>query len=325
MTKKTPALAMQPGLQDFFYRLSQCIKRSFPKAIKTAIWILKITLPVSLAVSIFNYYGWIELVTQHLTPAFRLIGLGGEAALPFITGMLLNIYSVIAVISQLSLDMREITIIAVMSLISHNLIIETMIQRKTGSRTWHMIVLRIGSSFVAAALLNMVLPEMSQKIAFMADSQSAASIPEMLYAWMISAFKLVLKIVILIVLLMILQAILQEFNLIKLLTKPLSPLLKLMGLPPSTSFLWIVANTLGLAYGSAVMMEERNQGRITKKDADLLNYHVAISHSNLEDLLLFAAIGVSIPWMLVPRIIIAMVAVWLRRWTQRPAQMPDHS
>ncbi|TVQ18818.1 MAG: nucleoside recognition protein [Bacteroidetes bacterium] len=319
MTRKIPAnaRAIQPGLQNFFSRLSQCIRASIPKAIKTAVWILKITLPVSLAVSILNYYGWIELVTQHLTPAFNLIGLSGEAALPFITGMLLNIYSVIAVISQLSLDMREITIVAVMSLISHNLIIETAIQRKTGSKAWHMIALRIGTAFVAAILLNLVLPEMGQKIAFLSTTESASSIPELLYGWMISAFRLILKIVILIVLLMILQAILQEFRLIELLTKPLTPLLKLMGLPPSTSFLWIVANTLGLAYGSAVMMEERKQGRITKKDADLLNYHVAISHSNLEDVLLFAAIGVSVPWMLAPRILIALVAVWLRRWGLR--------
>ncbi|MFW5663713.1 MAG: nucleoside recognition domain-containing protein [bacterium] len=318
MTTKilTIARAIQPGLQDFFSRLARCIKVSIPKALQTAVWILKITLPVSLAVSILNYYGWIELVTQHLAPAFNLIGLSGEAALPFITGILLNIYSVIAVISQLSLDMREITIVAVMSLIAHNLIIETTIQSKTGSRVWHMLALRIGTAIVSAILLNLVLPGMGQKMAFLPETQSATDIPGLLYGWMISSFKLVLKIVILIVLLMILQAILQEFNLIKLLTKPLSPILKLMGLPPSTFFLWIVANTLGLAYGSAVMMEERKQGRITKKDADLLNYHVAISHSNLEDVLLFAAIGVSVPWMLAPRILIAMVAVWLRRWAK---------
>jgi hypothetical protein len=318
MTTKIVAIAraIQPGFQIFLSRISKCIREAIPKALKTAVWILKITLPVSLAVSILNYYGWIQLATNHLTPAFNLIGLRGEAALPFITGMLLNIYSVIAVISQLSLDMREITIIAVMSLISHNLIIETAIQSKTGSRAWHMVVLRIGAAFVAAALLNLVLPEMSQEMAFLTHTQSASGIPELLYGWMISSFRLILKIVLLITLLMILQAILQEFRLIEFLTKPLTPILKIMGLPASASFLWVVANTLGLAYGSAVMMEEINQNRITKKDADLLNHHIAISHSNLEDVLLFAAIGVSIPWMLVPRILIAMVAVWLRRLGQ---------
>jgi len=316
MTKKILvfAKAIQPSVNFFFSRLYKCVKQAMPKALKTAIWILKITLPVSLAVSILNYYGLIQLVTQHLTPAFNLIGLSGEAALPFVTGILLNIYSVIAVLSQLSLDLREITIIAVMSLIAHNLIIETTIQSKTGSKAWHMVALRIGAAFGAAAILNLVLPDMSQKISLLSNTHTASSISELLYGWVFSSFRLILKIIILVSLLMILQKILQEFKLIELLTKPLSPMLKFMGLPESTTFLWIVANSLGLAYGSAVMMDEVKEGRITKKDADLLNYHIAISHSNLEDLLLFAAISVSVFWMLVPRLIIAIVVVWGRRF-----------
>ncbi len=310
---KTSSATLKSALNFFLFRITKCVKEAIPKALKTAFWILKITLPVSLAVSILNYYGLIQLVTQHLTPAFRLIGLSGEAALPFVTGLLLNIYSVIAVMSQLSLDMREITIVAVMSLTAHNLIIETSIQRKTGSRAWHMVVLRIGGAFAAAAFLNLVLPGMSGKISFVANNQVATAIPEVLTGWLFTSFTLILKIVLLVTLLMILQKILQEFNLIRLLTQPLKPVLRIMGLPPSTSFLWIVANTLGLAYGSAVMMEEVDQGRISRKDADLLNHHVAVSHSNLEDVLLFVAIGVSAFWMLLPRIIIAVGVVWGRR------------
>ncbi len=316
MTKKIFAIAkaIQPNISFFFSRLYKCVKQAMPKAIKTAIWILKITLPVSFAVSILNYYGLIQLVTQHLTPAFNLIGLRGEAALPFVTGILLNIYSVIAVLSQLSLDLREITIIAVMSLIAHNLIIETTIQSKTGSKAWHMVALRVGAAVGAAAILNLVLPDMSQKISLLSNTRAASTLWELLHGWVFSSFRLILKIIILVSLLMILQKILQEFKLIEMLTKPLSPMLKFMGLPESTTFLWIVANSLGLAYGSAVMMEEVKEGRVTKKDADLLNYHVAISHSNLEDLLLFAAIGVSILWMMIPRLIIAIAVVWGRKF-----------
>jgi hypothetical protein len=315
MTKKIRAIAIAllPGIDIFCLRLLKCIREAMPKAIKTSLWILKITLPVSLAVSVLNFYGYIEIVTQFLTPAFSLIGLSGEAALPFVTGIVLNIYSVIAVISQLSLDMREITIIAVMSLIAHNLIVETTIQNKTGSKVWHMVVLRIGAAFVAAAFLNMFLPDMNQRLSISSMVQTSSGLPELLYGWFFTSLKLILKIILLISALMILQRMLQEFKLIELMTKPLIPLLKMMGLPPGTSFLWIVANFLGLAYGSAVMLEEVQQGRITRPEADLLNYHIAISHSNLEDVLLFAAIGVFIPWMLIPRIILAVAVVWGRR------------
>jgi len=62
------------------------------------------------------------------------------------------------------------------------------------------------------------------------------------------------------------------------------------------------------------MVEEVEAGKLSRTDADLLNFHIAISHSNLEDLLLFAAIGVSIWWMLIPRLFIAIAAVWGRRF-----------
>ena len=89
--------------------------------------------------------------------------------------------------------------------------------------------------------------------------------------------------------------------------------MSLMGLPRDTSFLWIVANTLGLAYGSAILIDQVDKGKLSARSADLLNHHIAISHSLLEDTLLFVAIGAFAPWVIFPRIIIGMVATWCRR------------
>jgi hypothetical protein len=96
-------------------------------------------------------------------------------------------------------------------------------------------------------------------------------------------------------------------------SKIFRPLLRLFGLPPKTSFLWIVSQTLGLAYGAAVMLEEKDSGKVNKKELDLLNHHIAISHSNVEDLLLFVVAGASAFWLLFLRIIFAVAVVWERR------------
>jgi hypothetical protein len=231
----------------------------------------------------------------------------------YITSSLLNVYSAIAVITSLDFTLREMTIIAIMSLIAHNLIVETTVQKKTGSKAWHIILLRIVSSFVAAIILNFLLPAQMGNSLLGMHQLTNPTLQEVLSTWLVSSLKLSLKIVVLITLLMILQRILLEFKVNELLTRIFSPILKVMGLPRSTSIMWIAANLLGLAYGSAVMIEEVESGRITKQDADLLNYHIAVSHSNLEDLLLFAAIGVSAWWLLLPRLGIAIVAVWGRR------------
>jgi len=295
------------------HRIITSVKDAIPSAIKTSLWFLKITIPISFTVTLLYHFGILNIISELLSPAFGLIGLRGEAALVYITSAFLNVYSAIAVITSLNFTIREMTILAIMSLIAHNLIVETAVQKKTGSKVWHIVSLRIISSFVAAMLLNYMLP-LQMGLSNLGLHQIVnPTLKEVLMSWTISSLKLSLKIVILITLLMILQKILLEFKVTILLTRIFSPLLRVMGLPESVSLMWIAANLLGLAYGSAIMIEEVESGRIAKQDADLLNYHIAVSHSNFEDLLLFAAIGVSAWWLLLPRLGIAIVVVWVRR------------
>jgi hypothetical protein len=61
------------------------------------------------------------------------------------------------------------------------------------------------------------------------------------------------------------------------------------------------------------MIEESEKGKMNREDADLLNHHVSLSHSQLEDPLLFLTLGYAIHWLIWPRIIIAIAAVWLRK------------
>lgn len=293
-------------------RVWKSIKAMVPVALKTGLWLIKITLPISLAVTLLNYFGVIAVIAQWLNPLFGLMGLPGEASLVFITSIFLNLYSAIAVIGQLPLTIREITILAVMCLIAHNLIVETTVQKKTGSKAWHMVALRLGWGIASGFILNLILPQ-NMGASTTVTAPLGGDFITILILWAKSASLLTLKIIILVTLLMILQQLLKEFGVIGPLSKFFSPALKVFGLPQSTSFLWIVANTLGLAYGAAAMIEEVKAGTVPPAHADLLNYHIAISHSNLEDLLLFAAIGAPVLWILIPRLIIATLSVWLRR------------
>ena len=88
-----------------------------------------------------------------------------------------------------------------------------------------------------------------------------------------------------------LALLLEEFRLLKSLSKAMTPVMMFFGLPHNCSFLWLVGNIVGLSYGSAIMMEQLEANKISRRDGNLLNYHLAISHSQLEDILIFAAIG----------------------------------
>jgi hypothetical protein len=62
----------------------------------------------------------------------RLINLPGEAALPIISGVLIGPYATIAIVTVIPFSLEQITLIAIFSMIAHSLIIEGIIQHKSG-------------------------------------------------------------------------------------------------------------------------------------------------------------------------------------------------
>jgi hypothetical protein len=279
---------------------------------KTAWWLIKITVPVSFGVMLLDYFGILTLMAQYTGPAFKHIGLPGVSAIVLVTSIFTNIYSVVAVLSMLQLPMREGIILATMCLVSHGFLIETAVMKRTGSSAIRMLLLRLTGSFIIGWFLNSIMPgSISQHIISVIPKQSDFSVAFM--HWLISISKTTLKILILVNILLIFQRIMDEFGWIGAIEKPLSPFMKIMGLPRSTTLSWVVANLIGLAYGSAIMIDESEKGKMSREDADLLNHHVSLSHSQLEDPLLFLTLGYTIHWLIWPRIIIAIAAVWLRK------------
>ena len=163
--------------------------------------------------------------------------------------------------------------------------------QKTGSSAVWMVILRVLGSFVAAIGLNWLLPEMSGKM--MAETAVSLGFGKRCCIGWKSSVMLGLKIMLVISGLMILQRLLEEFGILKILSAMLSPLMRLFGLNPDVAFLWLVGNTVGLAYGSAIMMDYAKTGKLGHQEADLLNHHLAISHSQLEDPLLFCRDGIT--------------------------------
>lgn len=283
---------------------------AFPKAGKTIWWLLKIIIPISLFVSFLQYYGVIAQIAIVLKPIFSVVGLPGESAVVFISSFFLPLYGPVAIISTLPLSIREITILALMCLISHNLLVETAIQKKTGSSFIIMFSLRLMASLLGAFMLNLLLPANLGANHIVQKSVEFGSLGDMLLNWIQNSGYLSIKIALIISGLMILQSILKEFNILSILSKIFAPLMRMMGLSDESSFLWFVAQTLGLTYGSAVMIEEVNNKEISRESANLLNYHIAINHSLLEDTLLFVAIGVPAGWIIAPRFLMAIIVVW---------------
>ncbi|MGB9905668.1 MAG: nucleoside recognition domain-containing protein [Desulfotomaculales bacterium] len=132
-------------------------KRGFAKGFSTTWELTKVVLPVYVLVTFLKYTPVLGWVTGACAPVMRVFGLSGEAAVPLVLGKVLNLYAALGAIASLQLSNREITILAVMLLISHNLLVESAVSGRTGVSAPAMFFFRLLLSFACGAVLNLIL------------------------------------------------------------------------------------------------------------------------------------------------------------------------
>ncbi|MGM9713468.1 MAG: nucleoside recognition domain-containing protein [Prevotella sp.] len=292
---------------------SGLLSSALSPTIRTTVWLLRIMLPVSLAVSILQYYGVIDMIAGCMDPIFCHIGLPGRASAAFLTAASVTTYAGIAVMSALDLTMREASILSAMALLCHALPMECAVVGKVGSRPLLMAVIRLAAAFAAAFILDSILPEMDGRLQLSPLAGAPGSLGDVLAGWLLSSVRMGCMIFVVIYLLMVIQRVFDKYDVMPRLVGRLGWLMSAFGLPPSAAYLWLVGNVLGISYGAAVMTELMRTGRITRGEANEANYHLIMNHSMIEDTLVYAALGISPLLILSVRLVSALAVVWARR------------
>ena len=157
------------------------------------------------------------------------LGLPGSTAIIFITSVFLPLYAPLAIITSMSLTLRELTILALMCQIAHNLPVESAVQAKTGTTFWGMTTLRITMSILTGYILNVILPaDMGMPLFVQSDVVVIDSIGMLLLIWIKSSLKISILITVVIFSLNLLYNLLHAFKLIPKLSKGVEPLLKFL-------------------------------------------------------------------------------------------------
>lgn len=132
-------------------------RRGLRKGWSTTCALTRVVIPVYIAVTFLKYTPVLNWIKEACAPVMHLFGLSGEAALPLVLGNILNLYAALGAIASLSLSSREITILALMLLISHNLPVESAVSGRTGVNALAITGLRLGMSFLLGIILNLSL------------------------------------------------------------------------------------------------------------------------------------------------------------------------
>jgi len=276
-------------------------------------WMCKIIVPVSLLVALLQWSGWLSRADFLLNPLMRLINLPSEAALPIISGMLINIYAAIAVMAIIPFSIEQRTLVAVFVLIAHNLITEGIIQFRSGIHIVKVTLVRIGVAIVTVLIVSQFFGDTTESITVPASLSFQNPLVGVLGVWAIDMLKLLLKIFLIIMSITIVLESLRWLGWMEYLFNFFRPLMKVLGLSGRTTMLWVTAVFFGLMYGGAVIREEAGRGDLSRRELERLHISIGINHSMVEDPALFLALGLNGFWLWVPKLVMAIITVHIFR------------
>ena len=131
-------------------------KRGFKNGINTLVDLSKILVPVYIAVQVLSASGLLNTIAEIFKPAMSLLGLPGEASLVIILGYFLGTYAALGAIAAIELTVVQITTIAIMLSISHNLITESAVVKKLGVSAAASIAVRVFFSILMGFLYHRI-------------------------------------------------------------------------------------------------------------------------------------------------------------------------
>ena len=128
------------------------IKRGFKNGINTLIELSKILIPVYIGVKILSITGLLNILAKFFEPVMSLLGLPGEASLVLILGYFLGNYAGLGALAAIDLTPVQITTVAIMLSIAHNLITESALVKKLGVSVGASIAVRVSFSILMGFL-----------------------------------------------------------------------------------------------------------------------------------------------------------------------------
>jgi hypothetical protein len=274
-----------------------------------------VMIPVVIGVKVLQELGAVPWLAWPLTPLMSLVGLPPEMGLVWATALLNNIYSAIIVFLTLNttLTQAQMTVLATLILVAHNMPVELGIARKSGARLRFQILSRFVGALILGMLLNAAYHASGtlEGPAVVLFAHPQADADPSLWLWAVGEARKLMSIALIITALMAVMRLLTAVGAIGLLNRLLRPVLALIGIGPAASGITVAGLTLGVAYGGGLIINEAQSGRVDKRDVFFSLTLMGLCHSLIEDTLLMAMLGAHLSGILWARLVFALAATAL--------------
>ena len=278
---------------------------------KVSLKIFRFLIPIFIAVKLLEESGLIPYLAMPMRPLMDLLGLPAELSLAWLPCVFVSIYSGLAVLISLApqlpdLTVAQMTVFGLMVLIAHGLIIEVRIAGQCGVAMPFQFALRLLSAIVAGAILHALLDGfglLQGKAAILLAAEPTTSWS----GWFLEFLESLAEIYVIVCAVMLLHKGLTYFRISEWIGRALGPVLRLLGISPKAVNIVIIGFTLGILYGSGLLIKETQEGSLSHRDALCSISLLGLSHSLIEDTLLLMLVGGSLWGLLAFRVLFTII------------------
>lgn len=283
------------------------------ETIDICIPLFRVLIPMIILIKVLKETGLVELFGRVLQPLMVLTGLPGEMGLAWASAIATNLYGGVIVFATLAKDIdmtiAQATIMASMMLMAHGFPVELQICKKAGTRIRAMFMFRFGSALIFGIILNVFYKAFNLLQEPVQVLYTPVQTEDTILSWAYGEVVNLAYIALIILCLVALMKILDRIGFIKVINMLCRPLLKFMGISEQASYTTMVGFTLGLTYGSGLILKEAASGTIGHRDIFFSLGFMGICHSMIEDTLLMVAIGGDLSGILILRTIFSVIFV----------------
>ena len=296
-------------MSDFQAQLKSGALVGVKKGWSSFVWICKITIPISLLVTLLHWTGWLDKLDVVMGPLMSLINLPPAAALPILSGIFLTPYATIAAMAVLPFTIEQMTLISIFTLICHSLIMEGIIQHKSGLNAIKATLFRIIIASLTVFIASQFFGDTSQSVVIPAELSVHTPLLEVMKNWAVETIILLLKILGIVMFILIALEVLNSVGWLEKSLKFFRPLMRVCGLPDRGAMMFVAGIVFGLVLASAVIMDEAKKGLMTKEELECSHISIGLNHSIIEEPVVFSLLGINILWLIIPKLLASIITV----------------
>ena len=269
-------------------------------------------LPILFVVRFIELMGWVKHLSYLVEPTMSLMGLPGEVGFVWMSAMVSNVYTGMAVFYQLgladTLTVAQVSVMSTIILIAHALPMEVAIANATGVRWWFTTAVRVVGASILGIILNFIYTQfdlLNQPLSLIWQPE----IPDDSWpSWFVTQAKILFAAFVIIAALTFTIRLLRFLHVERFIHWLIAPILRMLGIGKIAANFMIVGLTLGISFGGGLIINEARSGKLSPQDIFMVMFFLALCHSVIEDTLLMMLIGADTSAILWGRLIFALLA-----------------